>query len=102
MLLSAAKFMTSFASRNIPKEAEITVKEWAEHYRPVRQRSVGSETTKDKADALPPVLCSLFEVSDSLTKIYYSPQVMSCLFTFSPLVVKFLAKKQSLVWTHKL
>lgn len=29
------------------------MKEWAEHYSPVRQRTVRSETTKDKAGALP-------------------------------------------------
>ena len=33
-----------------------TMKEWAEHYRPVRQRSVRSETTKDKVGALPPAV----------------------------------------------
>ena len=29
---------------------------WAEHYRPVRHRTVRSETTKEKADALPPAV----------------------------------------------
>ena len=32
------------------------MKEWAEHYRPVRQRTVRSETTKDKAGALLPAV----------------------------------------------
>ena len=32
------------------------MKEWAEHYRPVRQRTVRSEATKDKAGALPPAV----------------------------------------------
>ena len=32
------------------------MKEWAEHYRPVRQRTVRSETTKDKAGAIPPAV----------------------------------------------
>ena len=41
MPLSAAKFMTSLPAESISKEAEITMKEWAEHYRPVRQRTVG-------------------------------------------------------------
>ena len=53
MPLSAAKFMTSLSAESIPKEAEITMKERAEHYRPVRERTVRSETTKDKAGALP-------------------------------------------------
>ena len=48
--------MTSLPAESIPKEAEITTKEWAEHYRPVRQRTVRSETTKDKAGALPPAV----------------------------------------------
>ena len=55
MPLSAAKLMTSLPAESIPKEAEI-MKEWAEHYRPVRQRTVLSETTKDKAGALPPAV----------------------------------------------
>ena len=48
--------MTSLPAESIPKEAEITMKEWAEHYRPVRLRTVRSETTKDKAGALPPAV----------------------------------------------
>ena len=53
MPLSAAKSMISLPAESISKEAEITLKEWAEHHRPVRQRTVRSETTKDKAGALP-------------------------------------------------
>ena len=48
--------MTSLPAENIRKDAKITMKEWAEHYRPVRQRTVRSETTKDKAGALPPAV----------------------------------------------
>ena len=32
------------------------IKEWLESWRPVRQRTVRSETTKDKAGALPPAV----------------------------------------------
>ena len=32
------------------------MKEWLEDYRPVRQRTVRRETTKDKAGALPPAV----------------------------------------------
>ena len=32
------------------------MKEWAEHYRPVRERTVRSETTKNKAGALLPTV----------------------------------------------
>ena len=56
MSLSAAKFMTSLPAESISKEAENTMKEWAEHYRPVRQRTFRSETTKHKAGALPPAV----------------------------------------------
>ena len=56
MPLSAAKFMTSSPAESISREAEITMKKWAEHYRPVRQRTVRGETTKDKAGALPPAV----------------------------------------------
>ena len=34
------------------------MKEWMESYRPVRQRTVRSETTKDKAGSLPPAVYS--------------------------------------------
>ena len=54
--LGAAKFMTSLPAESIPKDAEIIMKEWAEHYSPVRQRTVRSETTKDKAGAIPPAV----------------------------------------------
>ena len=32
------------------------MKEWLESYRPVHERKVRSETTKDKAGALPPAV----------------------------------------------
>ena len=48
--------MTSLPAKNIPEAEEIAMQEWAEHHRPVRQRSVRSETTKDKAGALPPAV----------------------------------------------
>ena len=34
------------------------MKEWMKNYRPVRQRTVKSETTKGKAGALPPAVYS--------------------------------------------
>ena len=34
------------------------MKEWVEKYRPVRQRTVRGETTKDKDGALPPAVYS--------------------------------------------
>ena len=56
MPLSAAKFMNLLPAESISKEAKITMKEWAEQYRPVRQRTFRSETTSDKAGALPPAV----------------------------------------------
>ena len=48
--------LSLWQQRLFQKEAEI-VKEWAEHYRTVKKRTARSETTKDKAGALPPVVC---------------------------------------------
>ena len=40
----------------LSKKDEETMKVWLENYRPVRQRTVRSKTTKDKAGALPPAV----------------------------------------------
>ena len=48
--------LSLWQQRLFQKEAEI-VKEWAEHYRTVKKRTARSETTKDKAGALPPAVC---------------------------------------------
>ena len=56
MPVSASKFMTLLPAGSIAKEREITMKEWAEHIRAVRQRTVRRETTKDKAGALSPAV----------------------------------------------
>lgn len=58
MPFSAATFMKPAASVQIPKDVEVAMKDWMESYRPVRQRTVRSETTKDKAGALPPAVYS--------------------------------------------
>ena len=46
--------MTPLPSEGLSKKEEEIMKEWLENYSPVRQRTVKSETTKDKAGALPP------------------------------------------------
>ena len=46
--------MTSLRSEGLSKKDEEIMKEWLENYRPIRQRTVRSETAKDKAGALPP------------------------------------------------
>ena len=44
------------AVQRVTKEDEAVTKESMENYRLVRQRTVRSETTKDKAGALPPAV----------------------------------------------
>ncbi|RMX39734.1 hypothetical protein pdam_00022302 [Pocillopora damicornis] len=57
LILHILRLTTLFLGlRLFQKEAEI-VKEWAEHYRTVKKRTARSETTKDKAGALPPAVC---------------------------------------------
>ena len=43
---------------SIDPQIEIAMKKLVDRYRPVRQRTVRSETTKDKAGALPPAVYS--------------------------------------------
>ena len=50
--------MTPLPSDELSKGEEQTMKDWLENYRPVRQRTVRSETTKDKAGTLPPAVYS--------------------------------------------
>ena len=50
--------MTLPAVQRVTKEDEAVMKECMENYRPVGQRTVRSETTKDKARALPPAVYS--------------------------------------------
>ena len=50
--------MTPLPPDELSKGEEQTMKDWLEKYRPVCQRTVRSETTKDKAGALPPAVYS--------------------------------------------
>ena len=54
MSFKEVQFMTPLPCEGLSKKDEEIMKEWLENYRPVRQRTVRSETTKDKAGALPP------------------------------------------------
>ena len=56
MPLSAVSFMVLLPAEQVTPEKERQIKEWLESYWPVRQRTVRSETTKDKAGALPPAV----------------------------------------------
>ena len=58
MPLSAVASMSPLPSETISKKTEAAMREWLENYRPVRQRTVRSETTKHKAGALPPAVYS--------------------------------------------
>ena len=56
MLLGDLKFMSPLPSKTLPNTAnreEDAMREWVDNFRPVRQRTVRSEFTKDKAGALP-------------------------------------------------
>ena len=50
--------MTPLPPDEPSKGKEQTMKDWLENYRPVRLRTVRSETTKDKAGALSPAVYS--------------------------------------------
>ena len=52
------RFMTPLPPDELSKGEEQTRKDRLENYRPVRQRTARSETTKDKAGILPPVMYS--------------------------------------------
>ena len=54
MRFSDVAFMTSLPLADMPKVKQALTQEWLEPFRPVRQRTVRSETTKEKAGALPP------------------------------------------------
>ena len=58
MSLRDVRFMTPLPPDELSKGEEQTMKDWLENYRPVRQRTVRCETTKDKAGTLPPAVYS--------------------------------------------
>ena len=59
--------MQPLPSAEVSAETETAMKEFVEKYRPVRQRTVRSETTKNKVGALPPVVYD--ERSADCTKV---------------------------------
>ena len=52
------RFMTPIPPDELSKRVGQTMKDWLEKYRPMRQRTVRSETTRDKAGTLPPAVYS--------------------------------------------
>jgi hypothetical protein len=84
MPLWATKVMTPLPPNEIPHKTEEIMKDWLESYRPFRQRTVHSETTKDKAGALPPaVYRKSSEVHDpQLSNIQFRTEQLSTNITF--------------------
>ena len=58
MSFTDVRFMTPLPPDELSKGEEQTMKYWLENYRPVRQKTVRSETTKDKAGTVPPAVYS--------------------------------------------
>ena len=58
MSLSAISTMSLPAVQTVTKEDEVVMRDWMENFRPVQQRTVRSETTKDKGGSLPPAVYS--------------------------------------------
>lgn len=56
MQLADVEVMKPLTAARIDPPIEVAMKELVDKYRPVRQRTVRSETTKDKAEALPPAV----------------------------------------------
>lgn len=52
--------------------SEQTMREWVENYRPVRQRTVHSETPTDKAGALPPAV--YWKTTNCVSKVNFSEE----------------------------
>ena len=69
--LSPVATMAPLPSEGITPGVEEQIKEWLESYRPYRQRTVRSEITKDKADALPPAVYTV-QSGTSLTRDFDS------------------------------
>jgi len=68
MQFSDVTFMKPLPSVSMANDDQTLMREWLGPFRPVRQRTVCSETTKDKAGALPP---SVY-MSDPSTYSLYS------------------------------
>ena len=82
----AVRFMTPIPPDELSKGDEQTMKDWLENYRPMRQRTLRSETTKDKAGTLPPVVYSnanpnatvrVFFPADQVEQTPTAPSVVS-------------------------
>ena len=75
------KFMQPLPSAEISAETETAMKELVEKHRPVRQRTVRGETTKDKAGALPP---AVYTKLPDCSKVNFMPDEESNSITEDP------------------
>ena len=69
------RFMTPLPPDELSKGEEQTMKDWLENYRSVRQRTVRSETTKDKAGTPPPAVYSNANPNATARVIFSADQV---------------------------
>ena len=67
--------MTPLPPDELSKGEEQTMKDWQENYRPVPQRTVRCETTKDKAGALPPAVYSNANLNATARVFFPADQV---------------------------
>ena len=81
MAFESIKFMQPLPSAEISAETETAMKELVEKYRPVRQRTIRGETTKDKAGALPP---AVYTQPPDCIKINFMPDEESNSITEDP------------------
>ena len=75
MSFKDVRFMTPLPPDELSKGEEQTMKDWPEKYRPVCQRTVRSETTNDKAGALPPAVYSNANPSATARVFFPADQV---------------------------
>ena len=69
------RLMTPLPPDELSKGQQQTMKDWLESYRPVRQRTVRSETTKDKAGTLPPAVYSNANPNATARAFFLADQV---------------------------
>ena len=67
--------MTPLPPDELSKGEEQTMRDWLENYRPVRQRTVRSETTKDTPGTLPPAVYSNANPNSTVSVFFPADQV---------------------------
>ena len=77
---------SQLAVQRVTKEDEAVMKEWLENYHPVSQRTARSETTKDKAGALPPaVYCQAKQKEHSYVELNREQAILDDAATPTPI-----------------